>query len=471
MEYKKRIIDDVLNLKLESFGATLIVGPKGCGKTTSAKQKAKSVLEFQDENIRDNILAVANTAPSNLLIGENPRLFDEWQDAPKLWGAIRKSVDDRGENGLYILTGSSSQNVEKPHTGTLRISQLKMYPMSLYESSESNGTVSLMDLFNKPDSFEGCVSTLNINNLIFAICRGGWPQSIRNKTDRSKLEVAKDLFMQTYSIDISNIYGVERNPLLAQAILQSYSRNICTLASTSTINSDVSTNYEVSRPTLDSYIRALEKLYIIEDIDAWSPAIRSKASIRASQKRNFIDPSIAVAAMGLSPEYFNTDFKTLGFLFESLCIRDLKVYSSKFDGKVSYYHDRYNLEADAVLHLNDGRYALIEFKLGESEINEGAKHLNQIEGLIFEHNNEKSNQQCPIAPPTLKIIITGTQYGYKREETDAPYLTPAPYRGKRNEPAFIPFVIAKLAEIYERTPEEIGEITSQTARKVFKIEV
>lgn len=414
MNYKKRIIDDQLDLKLESFGATLIVGPKGCGKTTSAKQKAKSFIEFQDEEQRENLLAVANTAPSKLLIGDKPRLFDEWQDAPKLWGTIRKSVDDLGENGLYILTGSSSKDIAKAHTGTLRISQLKMYPMSLYESEESNGSVSLLGLFNHPETFDGCVSDLSIDGIIFAICRGGWPKSLMNKTDRSKLEVAKDLYRQTYSVDISNIDNVNRNPRWAQAIIQSYSRNICTLAESKTIMGDVQANFDISHTSFFDYIQALEKLYIIEDVDAWCPAIRSKSAIRSSKKRNLIDPSIAVAAMGLSPDYFNTDFKTLGFLFESLCLRDLKIYSSQFDGYVSYYHDRYGLEADCVLHLNDGRFALIEFKLGSHEIDDGAKHLIEIENLIKQYN--ATEKQCPMRLPDLKIIVTGTQYGYKRDD-------------------------------------------------------
>ena len=411
MEYMDRIIDEQLALKLESFGAVLIVGPKGCGKTTSAKQKAKSFVEFQDEEQRDNLIAVANTYPSKLLIGEKPRLFDEWQDAPKLWGTIRKSVDDLGENGLYILTGSSSKDIIKPHTGTLRISKLKMYPMSLYESRESNGSISLIDLFNNPEKFDGCISDLTIDDLIFAICRGGWPRALLNKTKRSQLEIAKDFYRQIYSSDISSIDNVKRNARLAQTILQSYSRNICTLASTKTVFRDISSNFNLTQPTFDDYIQALENLFIIEDIDAWCPAIRSKSAIRASKKRNLIDPSIAVAALGLSPEYFNTDFKTLGFLFESLCLRDLKIYSSAFDGYVSYYHDRYGLEADCVLHLNDGRYALIEFKLGSSEINQASEHLSKIENLIKKYNdNEKQN---PIRIPDLKIVITATKYGYK----------------------------------------------------------
>lgn len=414
MEYLTRIADEQLQLKLESFGAALIVGPKGCGKTTTARQKAKSYIEFQDEDKRDNYLLIANTHPSELLKGEKPRLFDEWQDAPKIWGTIRKDVDDSGETGQYILTGSSSATVETPHTGTLRISRMKMYPMSLYESHESNGEVSLRELFDSPDSFQGCCSDLTIEDLKFAICRGGWPASIQRKTDRAKLAIAKDLFNQTCEIDISNIDKTKRRPLWAKTILKSYARNICTLAENKTILADANATCEMSKQTFYEYISALEKLMIIEDINAWCPAIRSKTSIRSSKKKNVIDPSIAAAALGVSPEYFSNDYKTLGFLFESLCIRDLKVYSSAYDGTISYYHDRNGLEADAVLHLEDGRYALIEFKLGQNEIDDGAKHLCKIEELIKKYNeNEK---QCPLRLPDLKIIITGTQYGYKRPD-------------------------------------------------------
>ena len=341
-------------------------------------------------------------------------MFDEWQDAPKIWGAIRKNIDDTGKNGLYILTGSSSKNVLVPHTGTLRIASLKMYPMSLYETGESNGSVSLTELFNNPDSFDGCTSNMTIDDIIFAICRGGWPQSIRNTTKESQLQIAKSLYQQIYTTDISNIDNIKRNSSWTQAILQSYSRNICTLCDYKTIYGDVKANYDLSETSFKDYIDALERLYIIEDINAWCPAIRSKTSIRSGKKRNLIDPSIAVATLGLSPEYFKTDFKTLGFLFESLCIRDLKIYSSAFDGDLSYYHDRYGLEADAVLHLNDGRYALIEFKLGESEVEMGAKHLCEIEKLVQEYNEKE--KQCKLKLPTLKIIITATQYGYKRDD-------------------------------------------------------
>lgn len=414
MEYKKRIVDEILELKMEAFGAIWITGPKGCGKTTSGKQKAKTIVEFQDEENRENLLLIAETSPKKLLIGEKPILFDEWQDAPKLFGAIRKDVDDSGKKGQYILTGSSSNIADTPHTGTLRVSRLQMYPMSLFESGESNGSVSLLNLFNNPDSFDGCKSAMNIDDIIFSICRGGWPAGLNIESKKARLEIAKDLYRQTYAVDISKIDGVKRNPEIAQTILRSYSRNICTLAESKTVLGDVKANYNVSDPTIYDYTEALKKLFIIDDIEAWSPSIRSKTAIRSSKKRNFIDPSIAVAALGLSPEYFNKDFRTLGFLFESLCIRDLKIYSSAYDGKVSYYHDRYGLEVDAVLHLNDGRYALIEFKLGQTEIDLGAKHLCQIEELIKTYNEKEKN--CPLRLPDLKLVITATQYGYRRDD-------------------------------------------------------
>lgn len=412
--YKRRVSDSILDNKLKTFGGVLIVGPKGCGKTTSAKQYSKSVVEFQNEETRDQLIQTANTYPSLLLIGDKPRLFDEWQDAPKIWGAIRKSIDDEQKVGLYILTGSTSANVETPHTGTLRISTMKMYPLSLYETEESNGTVSLLELFNNPDSFDGCISKLDIPGLIRAICRGGWPSCFIIPDEKNKYDVAYDLVYQTCHKDISNIDKVKRNPRWAEAILKSYSRNICTLTDYKTIYNDVRISNDISEKTISEYIQKLEQLYIIEDIDAWCPAIRSKTVIRSNPKRNLIDPSIAVASLGLSPEYFNTDLKTLGFLFESLCIRDLKIYSSKMDGVLSYYHDRYGLEADGVLHLRDGRYALLEFKLGSFEIEEGAHHLLEIERLIRVFNEKE--KQAPLRLPDLKIVITGTQYGYRRED-------------------------------------------------------
>ena len=411
--YHNRVTDSAMRLKLEAFGAALIVGPKGCGKTTTAKHFANSYIEFQDEDTRERLLSVAETMPSKLLIGEKPRLFDEWQDAPKIWGAVRKDVDDTGLKGQYILTGSSSRKVETPHTGTLRISTLRMFPMSLFESGESIGTISLMDLFDGKN-IEWEESKLTIDDLIYAICRGGWPQSVNIDNREAALSIASDLFYQTCHVDISNINHTNRNPLWAERLLKSYSRNICTLAETKTIYMDISSTTGISKPTFYEYFHDLEDLFIIDEIPAWCPAIRSKEAIRSGNKRNLADPSIAVAALGLSPEYFNTDFKTLGFLFESLCIRDLKIYSSAMNGEVSYYHDRYGLEADAVLHLKDGRYALIEFKLGSKEIDMGAKHLCEIERLITEYN--KTEKQVPLRLPDLKIVITATEYGYRRDD-------------------------------------------------------
>ena len=416
MEYYKRIVDKELELKLSAFGATLIVGPKWCGKTTTAIQKSKSILDLQDPDKKEIYLDTANKKPSLLLIGENPRLIDEWQDAPILWDAIRKDVDKRGEDGLYILTGSTSKDVKTAHTGTGRISTLKMYPMSLYESKESNGSISLKELFDNANyDIDGIQSNLKFEDLVFAVCRGGWPSSLFKKNDEAKLLVAKDYFKQIYNTDISAIDNVKRNPKWTQALLKSYARNIATLVKQKTILEDIkSTAESISVDTFLSYIDALERLHIIEDIDAWCPSIRSKSVIRASKKRMFTDPSIAVAAIGLSPTYFNTDLKTFGFLFECLCIRDLKVYSSALGGEISYYHDRYGLEADAVLHLDDGRYALIEFKLGAKEIEEGSKHLLKIKELVKEYN--KTEKQCPLREPDLLIIITSTDMAYTRHD-------------------------------------------------------
>lgn len=417
--YRDRITDEALQLKLKAFGATLIVGPKGCGKTTTGKHFSKSYIEFQDEDNREKYLSVAENIPSKLLLGERPRLFDEWQDAPKIWGAIRKDIDDTGLKGQYILTGSSSQKVDTPHTGTLRISTLRMFPMSLYESGESSGNVSILDLFNGK-SIEWEESKINIDDLIYAICRGGWPQSIDVENKEVALSIASDLFYQTCHSDISTISQTKRNPLWAERLLRSYSRNICTFAETKTIYADLTSTTEISKPTFYDYFHDLEYLYIIDEIPAWCPAIRSRDAIRMGNKRNLVDPSIAVAALGLSPDYFNSDFKTLGFLFESLCIRDLKIYSSGLNGEVSYYHDRYGLEADAVLHLKDGRYALIEFKLGSKEIDMGAKHLCEIEQRISVYNEKE--KQVPLRLPDLKLIITATEYAYKRD--DGVYVIP-----------------------------------------------
>ena len=415
-DYIKRICDDELELKLEASGAVHIVGPKWCGKTTTAKQFAKSFIEMQDPDKRDMYIQTAKIKPSNLLVGENPRLIDEWQIAPNLWDAVRVSVDRRNEDGLYILTGSNSiDKTEIMHTGTGRIDTLVMYPMSLYESQESNGTVSLAKLFSDPHALnEGCESNLSIDQLIFAACRGGWPSSLKKKSDKAKLLVARSYFDSLCAEDISNVDGVQRDETTTRLLLRSYARNISTMVTNRAIINDVKANIEFSESAFYSYVKVLKKLFLIQDVEAWCPAIRSKSAIQATDKREFVDPSLVVAALGVDPEYFNLDLKTFGFIFETLCIRDLKAYSAALGGRVSYYHDRYGLEADCVLHLRDGRYALIEFKLGSADIDDGAKHLIELENLIKEYNEKET--QCKLRLPDLKIVITGTQYGYKRDD-------------------------------------------------------
>ena len=416
-EYLPRIVDDELTLRLEAFGATLIVGPKWCGKTTTGEQKAKSILRMQDPDRRDGYLATAATKPSLLLKGANPRLIDEWQVAPVLWDAVRTDVDQRQEEGLFILTGSTSvDNSKIMHSGTGRISRMKMYPMSLFESKESNGEISLKALFDHPDmDIDGIASELTVEKLIFAACRGGWPAALRRKSDAAKLMIAKDYLNNICESDVSTVDGVQRNPTWTNMILRSYARNVSTLAKKTNIYRDVAANADsMTLQTMDTYLNALEKLFVIEDVEAWCPAIRSATTIRSGKKRGFIDPSIPVAALGLTPEYFQSDLKTFGFIFECLCIRDLKVYSQALGGRVSYYHDRMDLEADAVLHLDDGRFALIEFKLGSREIEEGAKHLLQLQELIRKYNEKE--KQVPLREPDLLMVITGGEMAYTRED-------------------------------------------------------
>lgn len=413
--YYSRIADKLLSLKLRAFGATSIVGPKWCGKTMTASQQAKSIILLQKDIDKESLEYTARLNPQAILNGEQPRLIDEWQDAPVLWDAVRSYCDENHGPGHFILTGSTSKVVETKHTGTGRISELKMYPMSLFESKESNGTISLMDLFNGKDKLEnGCVSNLSIDDLVFAACRGGWPESILLNDKEAQLAIPKDYFHQIYTKDIFSVDKVKRNPQTMRAILRSYARNISTLAKKTSIIEDVNSTNSITEATLDDYISVLEKLFVVEDIYGWCPNIRSKAAMRSGRKREFVDPSIAVAALGASPEIYNLDLKSFGFIFEVLCIRDLKVYSQAYDGEISYYHDKFGLEADCVLHLNDGRYALIEFKLGSFEIDEGAKHLCEIERLIKEHNEKET--LVPLRLPDLKIVITGTQYGYRRED-------------------------------------------------------
>ncbi|NLT19043.1 MAG: ATP-binding protein [Clostridiales bacterium] len=414
-KYMPRIVDSLLDLKLRSFGAVNIVGPKWCGKTTTAEQRAKSVLKLQKEQDKEALMVTADINPSILLEGEKPRLIDEWQDAPKIWDAVRIYCDENKGQGHFILTGSTSKKVIAAHTGTGRISRLKMYPMSLYESGESNGTVSLSSLFEGKNYLkEGCVSGLTIEKIIDCACRGGWPESVVINDLESQMEISRDYFQQIYEVDMFQVDKVKRNKSTMKAVIKSYARNISTFASKKSILKDVTATNQISEPTLDDYIGVLEQLFIIEDIYGWSPDIRSARSIRSGRKREFTDPSIAVAALGGSSRIFQKDLKTFGFIFENLCIRDLKIYSSKINGELSYYSDKYGLEADAVLHLNDNRYALIEIKLGGKGIEEGAAHLCELERLIVEKISNDKN--CSLLPPTLKIVITGTKYGFRRED-------------------------------------------------------
>lgn len=418
MGYWKRTADAVLKEQLEAFGAVLIEGPKWCGKTTTAEQMAKSVIKLQDPDMRDEYFATAATKPSLLLIGDTPRLIDEWQDAPVLWDAVRTMVDKRVIPGQFILTGSNAINKSQiHHSGTGRISKMNMLPMSLWESGDSNGKISLMELFNNPNlNIDGIESDLSVEQLVFCGCRGGWPATINIKSDKAMLLVAKNYVKTVCSEDITRVDGVSRDELLTRMILRSYARNISTLAKKSTLIADVAASGEVSctEPTFDDYVSALRKLFVICDIDAWCPAIRSKTAIRSGLKRAFVDPSIVVAALGLTPEALLTQLNTFGFIFEQMCIRDFKAYTLDYDSHVSHYRDRYGLEADLVLHLGDGRYALVECKLGSKEIEEGASHLVELKRLIREYNEKE--KQVPLREPDLMIVLTGGKMAYTRPD-------------------------------------------------------
>ncbi|MBP5640537.1 MAG: ATP-binding protein [Victivallales bacterium] len=416
MKYLHRIVDNELEKRLQAIGAIIIVGPKWCGKTTSGKQRAKSVLEMQDPDLQTGYLKLAETKPSLLLEGDKPRLIDEWQLAPVLWDAVRVYVDRSQTIGQFILTGSVVvDDIMVKHTGTGRISRLEMGTMSLYESDESTGQVSLSQMFQHPsEAVDGAMGRLSIGELIFAASRGGWPSSVIVRGDEAKLFVAEDYVRNIAEVDISRIDNVQRDPLLTMSLLKSYARNISTIATKTSIRKDVLSVRDVSMPTVDSYLEALRRLFVISDVTAWCPAIRSSSDMRAMPKRGFCDPSIAVAALGVKPDYFLKDFKTFGFVFENLVVRDLKAYSMAMGGKLSYYRDRYGLEADAVLHLQDGRYALIEIKLGSSEIEKGASHLLEIRQLIRKYN--ETEKQCPLREPDLLMVITGGNVGYTRDD-------------------------------------------------------
>lgn len=418
MSYLHRIADIQLKERLEAFGAVLIEGPKWCGKTTTAEQMSRSIIRLQDPEMREEYFATAASKPSLLLLGETPRLIDEWQDAPVLWDAIRTMVDKRQEPGQFILTGSTVVDRSKiNHSGTGRISRMRMLPMSLWESHESNGKISLKELFDNTElDIDGITSDMKIEDLIMAACRGGWPAFLNMKSDKAKLLIARNYVDAICRDDISRIDGVQRNERVTRAILRSYARNISTLAKNTSILTDVTASGEVSlvMSTFEDYVTSLKRLFVIDNIEAWCPAVRSKTAIRSGEKRSFVDPSIAVAALNLTPEALMCQLKTFGFIFEQMCARDLRAYSPDFGSHLSYYRDRYGLEADLVLHLSDGRYALIECKLGSREIDDGAKHLLELKRLICEHNKEE--KQVPLREPDLLIVLTGGSMAYTRND-------------------------------------------------------
>lgn len=409
MKYLPRVADIVLKNKLSYMGAVLIEGPKWCGKTTTAAWQSNSFLKLQDPDMREAYLVTARTKPSNLLKGETPRLIDEWQDAPLVWDAVRTAVDDRGgKPGQFILTGSNSVDERLiMHSGAGRISRMKMYPMSLYESGESNGKISLKDLFDNPMlDIDGITSDMGINDIIRSACRGGWPASIVMQNSSESYRIVRDYLEGVVESDIINVDQVRRDPAVAKAIIRAYSRNLSTLAKKVSLVKDVNAICEsCSERTFDDYMKALTRLFVVQDIPAWSPAVRSATVVRRGYKRELIDPSIAVVSLGLSPSSLEVDLKTFGFIFECMSMRDLRAYSQPLYGEISYYHDRYDLEADAVLHLDDGRYALIEFKLGSSEIAQGASHLIEIKNLVKKFNKKES--QVKMREPDLLIVITG----------------------------------------------------------------
>lgn len=418
MKYLTRIADQQLRDYLEAFGAVLIEGPKWCGKTTTAEQMSKSVIRLQSTDRRREYLATAASKPSLLLLGDTPRLIDEWQDAPVIWDAVRTMVDQRQKTGQFILTGSNSvRRDEIRHSGNGRIARIRMIPMSLWETKESNGRIPISELFDNPTfDIDGITSDMEIEDLIYAGCRGGWPATMNMTSDKAKLLVARNYVDTVCKEDISRIDGIGRDERITRGIMRSYARNISTLAKNTSIYADVTVSGEitVAKSTFDDYLTALKRLFVINDIDAWCPAIRSKTAIRSGSKRSFVDPSIAVASLGLTPQLLMTQLMTFGFIFEQMCIRDLKAYTPDFDSHLSYYRDRYGLEADLVLHIADGRYALIECKLGSAEIEEGAEHLLEIKRLIQEHN--KTEKQVPLREPDLLIILTGGHMAYTRPD-------------------------------------------------------
>lgn len=418
--YIPRIADRILQKKLRTAGAVLITGPKWCGKTWTGLNAANSVIYLQDPDRRTSYLKMAQTAPSFLLKGDNPRLIDEWQTATVLWDAVRFAVDNTPAMGQFILTGSvvvdeyneDSSGDGMFHTGTGRISRMKMRPMSLYETGESNGSISLKELFDSEPEV-AAMSSLSIEELAFSICRGGWPATLRMDKEDA-LDVAKDYIEAVCERDAAAVDNSQKDPERVRSILKSLARNISTMTTARTIMGDVIANDKtITDKTLEIYLRALRRLFIIEDVKAWQPSLRSKTGIRTSNKRQFVDPSLASAVIGATPEKILQDFNYFGFLFESLCVRDLRVYAEPLRGTIRHYRDMNNLEADIIITLDDGRWAAVEVKLGSREIEEGAGHLKKLASLIDE---------TKFPAPSFLMVLTGGEMAYRRE--DGVYVVP-----------------------------------------------
>lgn len=415
--YRNRIADGILDRKLRAKGAVLIEGAKWCGKTTTASQIAKSILYMQDSARKRQYLELSEIDPARLLSGETPRLIDEWQLAPKLWDAIRFEVDRRDEFGQFILTGSAvpPETSEISHSGIGRITKMLMRPMSLYESGDSSGQVSLSGLFAGNGDIRG-ESSMNIDKLSFLICRGGWPKAIDEEEDVA-LQQAIDYFDAIVDADISRVDNVERNKERTKRILRSYARSVGTQAKISSIAADISANeaVSISDMTITSYINALKKIFVLEDSSAWNPNLRSKTAIRTSDTRYFTDPSVCTAALELGPNDLVNDLNTMGFLFENMCIRDLRIYAEALDGNVYHYRDKSGLECDAVVHLRNGVYGLVEIKLGGDRlISEGVKTLKKLSSNI---------DTTKMKAPAFKMVLIGVgEMAYRR--SDGIYIVP-----------------------------------------------
>lgn len=405
-KYYQRLVDKELRLALDSMGAVLIEGPKWCGKTTTALQHSKSVLRMQEPANMVNNRLIADTVPSLLLEGEKPRLIDEWQTAPILWDAVRTDVDNTGEKGQYILTGSSTPLLGSTmHTGTGRIARIKMYPMSLFESQDSNGLISLKGLFDN-NAYSPVKSTKTIEDIAYLICRGGWPQSL-NSSQEQAIYTTDQYVQSIYNNDINEFGESKTDPHRVESFLKSYSRHVQTLATYTTILEDMKANdIGITAPTLYSYMEKMQRLFVIEETQAWAPSIRSKTSIRTSNKRGFVDPSIPASVLNITPAKLLRDFELFGFLFESLCIRDLRIYANAMGGRVLHYRDESGLECDAIILLSSGEYGLVEVKLGGKQEEKAVENLNKLEALLA---NKKSK-------PIFKMILTGGYLGYTRPD-------------------------------------------------------